>query len=61
MIPMTVSFFVKRSKDRRTGLRNALRHAAVCPAPSHLECPTFRRLMKESATPAARKARKPKL
>jgi thiol:disulfide interchange protein len=24
MIPMTVSFFVKRSKDRRTGLRNAI-------------------------------------
>lgn len=46
---------------RLVGLRNALRHAAVCPAPSHLECPTFRRLMKESATPAARKARKPKL
>lgn len=46
---------------RLLGLRNALRHAAVCPAPSHLECPTFRRLMKESATPAARKARKPKL
>ena len=27
-------------------LRDGLRHAAVCPAPSHLECPTFRRLMK---------------
>ena len=26
-------------------LRNGLRHAAACPAPSHLECPTFRRLM----------------
>lgn len=26
-------------------LRNGLRHAAVCPAPSHLECPTFRRLI----------------
>jgi DNA-binding transcriptional MerR regulator len=43
---------------RLVGLRNALRHAAVCPAPSHLECPTFRRLMKESTTPAARKSRK---
>lgn len=28
MIPMTVSFFVKRSKDRRTGLRNAFIYAA---------------------------------
>ncbi len=27
MIPMTVSFFVKRSKDRRTGLRNAFIYA----------------------------------
>lgn len=27
-------------------MRNGLRHAAVCPAPSHMECPTFRRLMK---------------
>ena len=46
---------------RLVGLRNALRHAAVCPAPSHLECPTFRRLMKESVAPQARKARKPTL
>ena len=28
-----------------TAMRNGLRHAAACPAPSHLECPTFRRLM----------------
>lgn len=28
MIPMTVSFFVKRSKDRKTGLRNAFVYAA---------------------------------
>ncbi|MFN0034704.1 MAG: protein-disulfide reductase DsbD family protein [Saprospiraceae bacterium] len=28
MIPMTVSFFVKRSKDRRTGLKNAFIYAA---------------------------------
>lgn len=26
-------------------LRDGLRHAAVCPAASHLECPSFRRLM----------------
>lgn len=30
---------------RLTGLRDGLRHAAVCPAPSHLECPSFRRLL----------------
>jgi hypothetical protein len=28
-----------------TAMRNGLRHAAVCPAPSHMECPTFRRLL----------------
>ena len=28
-----------------TTMRNGLRHAAVCPAPSHMECPTFRRLL----------------
>ncbi|MEO6015478.1 MAG: helix-turn-helix domain-containing protein [Devosia sp.] len=26
-------------------LRDTLRHVADCPAPSHLECPTFRRLV----------------
>ena len=29
---------------RLSAMRDGLRHAAVCPAPSHLECPTFRRL-----------------
>ena len=29
-----------------TALRNGLRHAAACPAPSHLECPSFRRLLR---------------
>lgn len=26
-------------------MRDGLRHAARCPAPSHMECPTFRRLV----------------
>jgi DNA-binding transcriptional MerR regulator len=30
---------------RLTALREGLRHAAACPAPSHFECPTFRRLL----------------
>lgn len=29
-----------------TLMRKGLRHAAECSAPSHMECPTFRRLMK---------------
>lgn len=28
-----------------SAMRDGLRHAAVCPAPSHMECPTFRRLV----------------
>lgn len=29
-----------------TAMRDGLRHAAVCSAPSHMECPKFRRLLK---------------
>ena len=29
-----------------TILRNAFRHVAECPAPSHMECPSFQRLIK---------------
>lgn len=41
-------------------LRDGLRHAAVCPAPSHLECPTFRRLLGLAAAGKARPARAPR-
>ncbi|RFU87938.1 MerR family transcriptional regulator [Streptomyces triticagri] len=30
---------------RLTAARDSLRHAAACPAPNHLECPTFRALL----------------
>ena len=33
-------------------MRDGLRHAAVCSAPSHLECPKFRRLMGLAASGA---------
>ena len=35
-----------------SAMRDGLRHAAVCPAPSHMECPTFRRLLQAAATRA---------
>lgn len=35
-----------------SAMRNGLRHAAVCPAPSHMECPTFRRLLGLAASGA---------
>lgn len=31
---------------RLRAMSKGLRHAAVCPAPSHAECPTFQRLLK---------------
>jgi DNA-binding transcriptional MerR regulator len=33
-----------------TAMRDGLRHAAACPARSHMECPTFRRLLRAAAT-----------
>ena len=35
-----------------TAIRDALRHAAVCPAPSHMECPTFRRYLQAAGSGA---------
>ena len=32
-----------------SAMRDGLRHAAACPAPSHMECPTFQRLLKTAA------------
>ncbi len=38
-----------RQIRRLQSLRDGLRHAAKCAAPSHLECPTFQRLLKGAA------------
>ncbi|GAB3483687.1 helix-turn-helix domain-containing protein [Marinomonas epiphytica] len=48
-----------------TAMRDGLKHAAACTAPSHLECPRFRRLMSLAASGAVKatasnKAIKPK-
>lgn len=37
---------IDRTIRRLSALREGLRHAAACPAPSHMECPTFQRLLK---------------
>ena len=37
---------LERVITRLGAMRDGLRHAAACPAPSHLECPSFRKLMK---------------
>lgn len=39
-----------------TQMRDSLRHAAACPAPSHMECPKFRRIL-QAAAYGARKPR----
>ena len=39
---------IKRLKAMSDGLR----HAVACPAPSHAECPTFRRLLRAAAAGA---------
>ena len=38
-----------------SAMRDGLRHAADCRAPSHAECPTFRRMMRAALTGAIRK------
>lgn len=35
---------------RLSAMRDGLRHAAACPEPSHMECPTFRRLLRAAAS-----------
>lgn len=37
-----------------TKMRDSLRHAAACRAPSHMECPTFRRILRAAASGAIR-------
>ena len=46
---------------RMSAMRDGLRHAAACPAPSHMECPTFQRLVRAAGTGAIgpRKRKKP--
>lgn len=51
-----------RTIRKLNAMRDGLRHAAMCSAPSHLECPTFRRLLAAAASgairPPGKKARK---
>ena len=55
---------VDRTIRKLSAMRDGLQHAAVCPAPSHLECPTFRRLLAAAATgaiaPAGKRRRRPR-
>jgi DNA-binding transcriptional MerR regulator len=39
-------------------MRDGLRHAAACPARSHMECPTFRRYLRAATSQVIRSRRK---
>ena len=39
-----------RTIRQLTDMRDSLRHAAACRAPSHMECPTFRRILRAAAS-----------
>ena len=43
---------------RLSAMRDGLRHAAACPAPSHMECPTFRRLLRAAGSGAIRERKR---
>lgn len=47
---------------RLTAMRDGLKHAVACKAPSHMECPKFRRIVQAAATGAfaGRRTRAPR-
>jgi DNA-binding transcriptional MerR regulator len=50
-----------RTIGKLTEMRDGLRHAAACRAPSHMECPTFRRILRAAASGAFGPQRKKSL
>jgi DNA-binding transcriptional MerR regulator len=42
-----------RTIRQLSAMRDGLRHAAACRAPSHMECPTFRRILRAAASRSA--------
>lgn len=48
---------IDRQIRELSALRDTLRHVADCPAPSHLECPTFRRLVEVAGKRGAKRRR----
>ncbi len=49
-----------QSIRKLTKMRDSLRHAAACPASSHMECPTFRRFLRAAPSGAMTPRRKRK-
>jgi len=52
-----------RTIRKLSAMRDGLRHAAACPAPSHMECPKFLRFLRAAASGAigSRKKKTPKV
>ena len=38
--------------QKLSAMRDSLRHAAACPAPNHMECPKFQRILRAAASGA---------
>ena len=49
---------LEQTVRRLKAMSDGLRHAAACPAPSHMECPTFRRILRAAASGAIGAPRK---
>src|SRR5262250_1451222 len=47
-----------RTIRKLSSMRDSLRHAAACPARTHMECPTFRRILRAVASGATGARRK---
>jgi len=43
---------IDRMVKKLKAMSNGLKHAAVCPAPNHMECPSFQRLLKAATSGA---------
>lgn len=50
---------IDRQIHQLTALRDTLRHVADCPASTHMECPTFRRLVELAGKRPATGSKKP--
>lgn len=49
---------IEKQIHKLTALRDTLRHVADCPAPSHMECPTFQRLIEATGKSRHKSRRK---
>ena len=47
-----------RTIRKLSAMRDGLRHAAACPAPSHMGCPTFQRILRAAVSRTAKRSPK---